>query len=289
MNNELHTKNKKKFSIGAIFCLLAALCIAGFSAWGLVAEGLTMATNLYYCFSTMLEWPLLIHQVVLLTNAVSNLVAMCTTLLTFGAAIALAFLAVAMLLKINSRFIGIACALPVLATLLSVLMPLLGGVFRFILVAPYDSTMAGNTAVTMVLGGLATVIPAVFSLISWLAMGAAMIFFGGGKKYSSKKTTLALILGAIVAFLFVVASTVSLATGLITNGMSLISYVNNILLGNAVVNLFYVIENFGSTLYLILSNSAIGVMLALAGFFTVKWVVAPFKKTCAEEQKETAE
>lgn len=288
MNNELHNTAKKKFSVGAIFCLLAALCIAGFGAWSLVAEGLTLVTNLYTCFSTIHEWPLLIHQVVLLTNSVSNLVAMGATLLTLGTAIALAFLAVAMLLKVNSRFIGLACALPVLATLLSIAMPFIGCIAKFFLMIPYDVSMAGSIATTTALGGLVSAIPSAFVLLSWLAFGAVIFVFGSGKKYSSSKTTLSFILGGAVALLFVISALANVATGVLTNGISLISYISNMIANGIVLDFLYIIENFGSSVYLIINSSVVGAALALAGFFTVLWFVAPFKKDTTEQQEESA-
>lgn len=278
MNTELLKGPKKKFSIGSIFCFITALAVIGFGLRSVISGALTVARNLATLIQDILSGKFMIADSVLLTNAIQGSASVLSSLISMSLAIVLTALGILLLLRANSRLTAVVFILPVAVAMLSLTVSFGGVVAGALAFLPTDPGMVLRLLVSNGITGLISSIPTVFTLLCWVAIAVAVFLLGGGKEYSKKRSGIAIAVGIGAALLFLLSAAISIAIVMTLNGFSLFNYISTTLANRATLNFLYLIRNFGSTLLSIANSCIIGGLLALTAFFSVSWLIAPFKK-----------
>ena len=278
MNTELLKGPKKKFSIGSIFCFITALAVIGFGLRSVISGALTVARNLATLIQDILSGKFMIADSVLLTNAIQGSASVLSSLISMSLAIVLTALGILLLLRANSRLTAVVFILPVAVAMLSLTVSFGGVVAGALAFLPTDPGMVLRLLASNGITGLISSIPTVFTLLCWVAIAVAVFILGGGKEYSKKRSGIAIAVGIGAALLFLLSAAISIAIVMTLNGFSLFNYISTTLANRATLNFLYLIRNFGSTLLSIANSCIIGGLLALTAFFSVSWLIAPFKK-----------
>ena len=138
--------------------------------------------------------------------------------------------------------------------------------------------MAGSSLAMSALSLSMSVITVGAWAICWGAAFAFVFVFGGGKEYQKPKALMATLLGVAVGLLFAVATIVSIVVSQLTSGMVLWTYIQGMLMNGIVIDFVYILKTFGSAVYAVVKNVSYGVLFAVTGFFSVKWLISPYKK-----------
>ena len=284
MGTEIIQKPKKKFSVGAIFCLVTAVAITCFGLWGIIVGLLQSAINVYNYFSFMTVHNDGYFYMVFMSyigNIISGLTSTAIALCSLIAAVTLVIFGILLLFKVKSRFVGLIFVCPAAASVLAIVFLVGGYAIRFVIALLFDARWALSDLVTSVVLGALNSIPHIATVVCWIVLAIVILALGGSKRYSKTGTVISCIAAAVVALLFVGTQLIGFGTVALINGMTILTYLMDIMrfgaeiMGPAVQIL---LTNVGSIIVAAIRNGVLGVLFALTTFFSVKWIIAPYKK-----------
>ena len=281
MNTELILKPKKKFSIGGALCLLTAAALLGFLLWEALVNIISVANNLYYVFIQLRVYALYISSSVYLTNAIGNIGSLVTELCSLVTVAALVLFGVLILFKVKTRFLGVILFAPAAVSALSLLLLIVTRGAQVVIWLLFDVSTAVSFFVQYLIYGSISAIPTAAMALCWVALAIVVLVFGGSKKYSEKKAALSIVVAAIMALLFVSATAVGFGAALLSNGLTVLGWFMDIVRGYPMFGRSFVtsaITVLLSLLYSVVKCGVLGALYGLAVFFSVKWIIAPFKK-----------
>lgn len=283
MNTDVMLKPKKKFSIGGVFCLLTAIVILGFSAWDLLVAAISAMINLF-SFIQRIGWSdhMDFAQTAYITNIIGNVGAVVAELCTVVTVVALALFGILTLFKVKTRLLGVIFLAPAAVSALSIMITLVAYVARLADWLAFDVRTAVTYFVQYLLWGTVAAIPLVVMAVCWVALAIVVLALGGSKKYSKARAIISIVAAAVMALLFVGAEVIGFGSVLVSNGMTIISWFMDVfvygfsLFGHIVWR--SLLNMLISVLYAALKCGTLGILYGLTVFFSVKWIVAPYKK-----------
>ena len=275
---KIEQKPKKQFCIGSVFCFLTAIAITLFALWEIVSQ---WALYLFRVFAVRFLGP---SYFAYLFN--SDVIATALSVGSLVTALLFALLGLFLLFKVKSRFLGVifflVASVPAFAIFIKYtlyIVRLLLSFFDLFCYGVIEFRYILTTLANYLFVGTLDVITNTAMAVCLILIGIVVLILGSSKKYSKNRAMVAIVAAAFAALAILGAQGVELVAFVINSGVTVLgaasSYINGVPLLYLSTTVVSVVFN---SIYFLVKFTVLGLLYILTVFFSVKWIIAPYKK-----------